>query len=96
MIGSTTQPFCRSCDRARVTADGTFFTCLYASTGLDLKAALRRGDDAQAIEAALRSTWSGRTDRGAEQRLALRERGPLASAAELKGAPHLEMHTRGG
>lgn len=96
VIASTTQPFCRACDRARVTADGTFFTCLYASAGLDLKAALRRGDDAQTIEATLRSRWSGRTDRGAEQRLALRDRGPLASAAELKGAPHLEMHTRGG
>lgn len=97
VIASTTQPFCASCDRGRLTADGRWFTCLYATSGLDLRSALRRGDSPESLEEIIRAVWEGRADRGAEQRLALREgRGPLASAAELKTQPHLEMHTRGG
>jgi cyclic pyranopterin phosphate synthase len=97
IIASTTQPFCAACDRARLTADGHFFTCLYATQGLDLKGPLRAHLPPAALEQLLRDTWSGRVDRGAEQRLALREaRGPLATQAELKTQPHLEMHTRGG
>lgn len=97
VIASTTQPFCSSCDRARLTADGRWFTCLYATEGTDLKSALRAGTDAAGLERIIRSVWEGRVDRGAEQRLELREgRGPLVSAAELRREPHLEMHTRGG
>lgn len=97
IIASTTQPFCASCDRARLTADGQFFTCLYATKGLDLKGPLRAHVGPDALEQLLRETWTGRVDRGAEQRLALREaRGPLATQAQLKTQPHLEMHTRGG
>ncbi|MEW5739057.1 MAG: GTP 3',8-cyclase MoaA [Myxococcota bacterium] len=97
IIASTTQPFCATCDRARLTADGQLLTCLYATTGLDLKTALRRGDSPEAIEALLRDVWTRRVDRGAEERLALREsRGPLATHSELRREPHLEMHTRGG
>jgi cyclic pyranopterin phosphate synthase len=96
IIASTTQPFCRSCDRARVTADGTFFTCLYATDGLDLKTPLRAGATGEELEALLRARWTRRTDRGAEARLALTTRGPLATAHQLKTEPHLEMHTRGG
>ncbi|MCU0697352.1 MAG: GTP 3',8-cyclase MoaA [Myxococcaceae bacterium] len=96
IIASTTQPFCRACDRARVTADGTFFTCLYATEGLDLKAPLRAGLSAAELEALLRARWARRVDRGAEQRLALTARGPLATAQELKAEPRREMHTRGG
>lgn len=97
IIASTTQPFCATCDRARLTADGQFFTCLYATQGLDLKGPLRAHTPPDALEQLLRDTWTRRVDRGAEQRLALREaRGPLATQAELKTQPHLEMHTRGG
>ncbi len=97
VIASTTQPFCQTCDRARLTADGHWFTCLYAATGVDLKTVLRSGASPAELESLIRGTWSARTDRGAEERLALREqRGPLASAAEMKTQPHLEMHTRGG
>lgn len=97
VIASTTQPFCASCDRGRLTADGRWFTCLYSTAGTDLKAALRGGADAAELETMIRAVWEGRADRGAEMRLALREgRGPLASAAEMRGQPHLEMHTRGG
>jgi cyclic pyranopterin phosphate synthase len=97
IVASTTQPFCAACDRARLTADGQLFTCLYATQGLDLKTPLRRKDTPEAIEALIAGTWSRRTDRGAEERLALREaRGPLATSSELRTQPHLEMHTRGG
>ncbi|MGV3621981.1 MAG: GTP 3',8-cyclase MoaA [Archangium sp.] len=97
VIASTTQPFCGSCDRARLTADGRWFTCLYATDGVDLKKALRSGASTEQLEALIASTWSGRRDRGAEDRLRLRDaRGPLASKARLAEEPHLEMHTRGG
>jgi cyclic pyranopterin phosphate synthase len=97
IIASTTAPFCSSCDRARLTADGLWLTCLYATEGVDLKAALRSGMSAAQLEALIAGAWGRRADRGAEARLALREaRAPLKSAAELQRDPHLEMHTRGG
>ncbi|MBL8736710.1 MAG: GTP 3',8-cyclase MoaA [Planctomycetes bacterium] len=96
IISSVTQPFCSSCDRARLTADGMFYTCLYAPTGTDLRAPLRAGDDDEALRARLHAVWSARADRGAEQRAALRDRQPLAPVTALRQDPHLEMHTRGG
>lgn len=96
IISSVTQPFCRTCDRARLTADGMFYTCLYARTGTDLRAPLRGGADDDALRALLQTTWSGRSDRGAEERAALPDRQPLAPVATLRTDPHLEMHTRGG
>ncbi len=96
IIASTTQPFCRSCDRSRLTADGTWFTCLYARAGTDLRQALRDGASDEALTALISSTWTARKDRGAEERLAQAGRGPLLSTETLRGDPHLEMHTRGG
>jgi GTP 3',8-cyclase len=97
IIASTTQPFCQSCDRSRLTANGTWYTCLYATEGVDLKTPLRAGETPEGLAERISGLWERRSDRGAEARLALREaRGPLATADELKGAPHLEMHTRGG
>ena len=96
IIASTTTPFCGACDRSRLTADGMWFLCLYAKAGLDLRRLLRRRGSAQQLESAIREAWGMRADRGAEERLALEERGPLASAAALRENPHLEMHTRGG
>jgi GTP 3',8-cyclase len=96
MISSTTQPFCRSCDRSRLTADGMWYRCLYATEGTDLGAALRRGADRQELKELITSRWRARSDRGAEERLALTERSPLIQVRELKRNPHLEMHTRGG
>ncbi|MGE0142165.1 MAG: GTP 3',8-cyclase MoaA [Planctomycetota bacterium] len=97
IIASTTAPFCRDCDRARLTADGVFFTCLYAREGLQLRDALRSGATDEELHALLHRTWSQRADRGAEERLALhRSRAAFASQAELRADPHLEMHTRGG
>jgi len=96
IIASTTTPFCGSCDRSRLTADGMWFLCLYAKSGLDLRRLLRGAASRPELESAIREAWSVRADRGAEERLALEERGPLASAAALRENPHLEMHTRGG
>lgn len=96
VIASTTAPFCSSCDRARLTADGRLFSCLYAAAGLDLRTPLRAGLDAEALGQLLSSTWAQREDRGAEERLAAKGRKPLADQAELRANPHLEMHTKGG
>jgi cyclic pyranopterin phosphate synthase len=96
IIASTTAPFCGSCDRSRLTADGTWFLCLYAERGLDLREALRGGADDAELTALVRDAWLGRTDRGAEDRLQVAQRAPLVPAEVLRADPHREMHTRGG
>ena len=96
IISSTTEPFCRSCDRSRLTADGLWYLCLYATRGLDLRAAIRRGADATEMRTLLESAWRQRDDRGAETRLALGERRAFVPVQALRQDPHLEMHTRGG
>ena len=96
IIASTTAPFCRDCDRSRLTADGMWYLCLYATHGIDLRAALRGGSSPEQLADLLRRTWSARTDRGAEVRLAVRDRSPIIPVSSLKRDPHLEMHTRGG
>lgn len=65
IIASVTQPFCRSCNRARLSADGKLFTCLFASNGLDLRSVLRGGGD---LDATLRQAWMARVDRYSEIR----------------------------
>jgi cyclic pyranopterin phosphate synthase len=96
IIASTTRPFCEDCDRSRLTADGLWYLCLYASRGTDLRAALRGGSSANELAEMIRSAWTSRRDRGAEERLATRDRAPLISVDTLRRDPHLEMHTRGG
>jgi cyclic pyranopterin phosphate synthase len=96
IISSTTRPFCGSCDRARITADGMFFRCLYARDGTDLKRLLRAGTPPDEIAAIVRELWVERRDRGAEERLAISARAPLFRVEDLRANPHREMHTRGG
>jgi cyclic pyranopterin phosphate synthase len=96
IISSTTAPFCSSCDRSRLTADGQWLLCLYATSGIDLRKPLRDGYSNVELVSLIRSGWEGRRDRGAEQRLLLKDRQPLVQITELKARPHLEMHTRGG
>jgi cyclic pyranopterin phosphate synthase len=96
IIASTTQPFCAECDRARLTADGQLFTCLYATRGLDLRGPLRRGASDAALAALIGDTWQARRDRGAETRLAVAGRSAYIPLDALRAEPHLEMHTRGG
>jgi cyclic pyranopterin phosphate synthase len=96
IVASTTAPFCRSCDRSRLTADGTWFLCLYAERGIDLREPLRNGAGDAELTNLIAATWRGRTDRGAEARLALSDRAPLYQLDGLRADPHREMHTRGG
>jgi cyclic pyranopterin phosphate synthase len=96
VIASTTSPFCRTCDRGRLTADGTFLLCLYGEEGLDLRELLRGGASDEEIAGRIAETWSRRRDRGAEERAALAERGVLHRIESLRADPRREMHTRGG
>ena len=96
IISSTTAPFCNSCDRSRLTADGQWLLCLYATGGMDLRKSLREGASQGELTSLIRSAWQVRRDRGAEERLLLKDRQPLVQITELKAKPHLEMHTRGG
>jgi cyclic pyranopterin phosphate synthase len=96
IIASTTTPFCRTCDRSRLTADGLWFLCLYAQSGIDLRKLLREGASAEQLAAEIASIWRGRADRGAELRAATGHRGVLVGIEQLRKDPHLEMHTRGG
>jgi GTP 3',8-cyclase len=96
VIASVTAPFCRSCDRSRLTADGTWFLCLYGEDGVDLRAPLRAGASDQELAAIISATWAARADRGAEQRAALRSRDVLYAVEGLRADPRREMHTRGG
>ncbi|HLB87665.1 MAG TPA: hypothetical protein VJK29_08420, partial [Terriglobales bacterium] len=93
---STTTPFCRRCDRSRLTADGMWYLCLYAQQGHDLRKMLRGGAAKEEIKSTIVSVWQGRSDRGAEDRKALGARGTLVPIEQLRKDPHLEMHTRGG
>jgi cyclic pyranopterin phosphate synthase len=96
IIASTTEPFCADCDRARLTADGQLFTCLYATRGLDLRGPLRAAATDAELGALIRGVWQARRDRGAEARLAVEGRTSFVPRDALKAEPHLEMHTRGG
>ncbi len=96
IISSTTSPFCQSCDRSRLTADGVWYLCLYARHGIDLRAALRGGATGEELHERIARGWRDRSDRGAEERLATLGRTALVPVNALRKDPHLEMHTRGG
>jgi cyclic pyranopterin phosphate synthase len=74
VIASVTQPFCRSCTRARLSTDGKLYTCLFAAAGHDLRALLRGGADDGELVQALAGIWSRRGDRYSEQRSAASSR----------------------
>ncbi len=67
-ISSVTQPFCGGCTRARLSSDGVFYTCLFATAGTDFRALLRDGSDDAAISARIRAVWGTREDRYSELR----------------------------
>ena len=96
IIASTTAPFCGSCDRSRVTADGTWYLCLYADRGIDVREALRGGMSDEGLAELVVRHWGDRADRGAEARAAMPERGALYPIEGLRADPRREMHTRGG
>ncbi len=68
VIASVTQPFCGACSRARLSAEGKLYTCLFAGSGHDLRALLRGGASDDEISATLRSIWQRRADRYSEIR----------------------------
>src|SRR5437667_11663239 len=68
VIASVTQPFCRGCTRARLSADGQLYTCLFAAAGHDLRGPLRAGASDQALREQIGAIWARRTDRYSEQR----------------------------
>jgi cyclic pyranopterin phosphate synthase len=82
-ISSVTEPFCGSCSRARLSADGTLYTCLFATEGTSLRAALRDGSDDEAIEKILSSVWLKRADRYSETRRPEPVEKPLVNKVEM-------------
>ena len=97
IIASTTQPFCRTCDRARLTADGVLLLCLYAQHGTDLRRPLRAGASRETLRRS-DSKPSGRAAPTAAPKSAApsASRGAFIPVSVLKRDAHLEMHTRGG
>ena len=96
IIASTTAPFCRTCNRSRLTADGQWYPLPLRHLGHGpARPAARRRLSAELTEL-ISGVWSARTDRGAEQRKSERFRGAFVGIEELRRDPHLEMHTRGG
>jgi cyclic pyranopterin phosphate synthase len=88
IIASVTQPFCGDCSRARLSAQGSLYTCLFAVRGHDLRAALRGGIDDEGLVALLARIWRGRSDAYSEQR--------GQQLVKLGRAPKIEMSYIGG
>ncbi|MSQ12794.1 MAG: GTP 3',8-cyclase MoaA [Dehalococcoidia bacterium] len=74
VIASVTQPFCQDCTRARLSTDGKLITCLFATTGKDLRGPMRDGASDDELESLVRGVWTERTDRYSELRTALTEK----------------------
>jgi len=70
VITSVTQPFCGTCSRIRLSAEGKLFTCLFSAVGHDLRKPLRDGSSDAQLRETIRSLWNGRSDRYSEQRTA--------------------------
>ena len=85
VISSVTQPFCRDCTRARVSAEGKLYTCLFAVDGHDARAVLRSGASDDALAAFVESVWTRRGDRYSELR-----------SAATSTLPKIEMFAMGG
>jgi cyclic pyranopterin phosphate synthase len=85
VIASVTQPFCRDCTRARISAEGKLYTCLFAVDGHDLRALLRSGDSDRDLTAAVETIWLRRGDRYSELR-----------SAATSTLPRIEMFAMGG
>jgi len=86
-ISSVSQPFCGDCSRARISSDGSFFTCLFATQGLDLRGPLRAGATDEELFEIIRGSWTGRADRYSELR---------ASSATNTELHKIEMNYIGG
>jgi cyclic pyranopterin phosphate synthase len=85
LIASVTQPFCGDCTRARLSAEGKLYTCLFSAIGHDLRGPLRDGPDDQALGELVSGIWAGRDDRYSERRAAATERLPKIEMFALGG-----------
>ena len=93
VIASVTEPFCSSCTRARLTADGKLVTCLFSARGYDLKALIRNGASDAKVRNVISAVWRIRTDRYSDARL---EAMKSAHGYEAKAHKKIEMITLGG
>jgi cyclic pyranopterin phosphate synthase len=85
VIASVTRPFCGDCTRARLSAEGLLYTCLFAGSGTDLKGPMRDGETDAQLEARIRAVWAVRGDRYSELRSAATERLPKVEMFALGG-----------
>jgi cyclic pyranopterin phosphate synthase len=85
VIASVTAPFCGACTRARLSAEGELFTCLFAARGTDLRGPLREGVSDAELEALIQSVWGARDDRYSDLR-----------SARTAHLPRVEMFAIGG
>jgi GTP 3',8-cyclase len=85
VIASVTQPFCGDCTRARISAEGKLYTCLFAVRGHDLRALVRGGADDAELQAALAAVWGRRTDRYSELRSAATDDLPKVEMSYIGG-----------
>jgi cyclic pyranopterin phosphate synthase len=82
-ISSVTEPFCGACSRARLSADGTLYTCLFATAGLNLKEPLRKGASDDELANILKNVWIQRKDRYSELRTMEPAEKPLVNKVEM-------------
>jgi cyclic pyranopterin phosphate synthase len=85
VIASVTRPFCGDCTRARLSAEGSLYTCLFAATGTDLKGPLRDGESDEELADRVRAVWAVRADRYSELRSEATERLPKVEMFALGG-----------
>ena len=85
VIASVTRPFCGACTRARLSAEGKLYTCLFATEGFDFRQLLRSGASDDALSAAIGSMWSGRDDRYSELRSGNTPRTPRIEMSYIGG-----------
>ncbi|MEI6589959.1 MAG: GTP 3',8-cyclase MoaA [Verrucomicrobiota bacterium] len=83
LISSVTEPFCKDCHRARLSADGKFYTCLFASFGWDVLACLRAGADPKELTAFVSRIWKGRLDKYSDDRAELLASGEARAKIEM-------------
>jgi cyclic pyranopterin phosphate synthase len=83
IVSSVTEPFCKDCHRARLSADGKLFTCLFASQGTDILGFLRGGDDDGSLRERIAGVWRARADRYSEERAAMLAAGRAREKVEM-------------
>jgi cyclic pyranopterin phosphate synthase len=83
IVSSVTEPFCKDCNRARLSADGKVFTCLFASSGHDALARVRSGASDEELSAFIAGVWGARTDRYSDERAGLLQVGAAREKIEM-------------